>query len=76
MSNPSEPETLKRVCAVCQAVPCCCPDLADESDEQAAEEEARWVSALLRDENPRGLVEGVDLGEFWNSNPDEDGGAL
>lgn len=71
MSNPNEPETLKRVCAVCQQVPCYCPDLADECDDQAAEEEARYVVALLRDENPRGLVEGTDLGSFWNDAAEE-----
>lgn len=42
MSDPNKP--LPRVCAVCQQVPCYCPDLADECDEQGAEEEARGVS--------------------------------
>jgi hypothetical protein len=36
-------------CAVCLRTPCACPDPADESDEQAAQEEADYVRALLSD---------------------------
>lgn len=34
-------------CNVCLRTPCGCPDPSDESDEQAAEEEAAYVRELL-----------------------------
>lgn len=37
-----------RVCAVCLQSPCACPDFADESDEQAAQEEADFLESLQR----------------------------
>lgn len=38
-----------RRCPTCLHAPCLCPDVADESDEQAAEEENAYVRRLLAD---------------------------
>ena len=54
-------------CSVCLRTPCACPDPADESDEQAAQEEADYVRAAGR-RGARGRAAGVSINPLSKSN--------